>query len=124
MAVQVPYMTKISTCLDITKLFPHAWDETNPTKTTAIKSTDYWWLYQHSGYLLNGAQFLSSFTVVYHDLNGAIYGNETPSHMSEWSIRVWSTKDGMGPWDRNVLIDVERIYQSLLSQIGSFQDNC
>ena len=124
MALPVPYDPKISKCGDITALFPNAWDEKNPTKSAPTKSTTYWWLYQHQGYMLNGAQYLSSFTVIYHDLQGAVKGNEQPSHSSEWSLRIWSTEDGMGPWDRNVLIDVERIYQTLLAEIGSFQDDC
>jgi hypothetical protein len=105
---------------------------------------EHWWVLEHSAYLYSsegkangtqhpgvissgegeedttknhtGTRCESTVTLKYSSVSDAISG-KNPSY-GEWSLRIYSTDDGLGDWDSVVVAAVSNMYQQMLTQVG------
>ena len=141
------YPPAIETCHDLLHMFPWAFPNLPANKQDNKLSTgtiEHWWVLEHSAYLYSsegkaqgtqhpgvistgegeedttkghtGTRCESTVTLKYSSVSDAVSG-KNPSY-GEWSLRIYSTDDGLGDWDSVVVAAVSNMYQQMLTQVG------
>jgi hypothetical protein len=107
--------------------------------TVTLKPPEPWWVYEHNSYLMNipgssattkhpgivagpvnnlselpaSASMVESTVTLQYDSVISAQTSFPPPTYGEWSLRVYGTNSGLGPWDQDVLDVLENMYTAL-----------
>ena len=110
------HFSDVKTCGKVSALFPYCFGEDVDPDAPVQKSGNdvFIWDYSYSDYMFFGTSKVKlSWTLYYDDLESAMDYSKAPTHHSEFSIRIYSPNEGMGPFQRESLDWVAAIYRGV-----------
>ena len=117
----IPFQPIIKTCGDLHRYYPYIWSDDTAHKTATETTPGYWYTGVYEGNFSNGVKFKSDITLKYDTLE-MVYNDNTvsnPPPTGEFSLRIWSTHVGHGPWNETSFNEISEWHQLLLKQFGS-----
>ena len=108
------------TCGDLHHYYPHLWGDNVKKNGLTRTGDEYWYSGVYQGYFDNGVKFKSDVTILYNTLDELEKGTILNDVKGEYSLRIWSTHDGFGPWNQTTFNEVSQWHQQLCEHFGSY----
>jgi len=129
---------KLTTCNDVTALFPWALEDTTEAQRfneISKGSTSVWWEWSYVGHVDSSSevsdseaedregksaettQFKIDYTLEYSSQEHAEKGNKEPKNGSEWSMKIYELSSG--GYDKTIKKNAEKLHADLLKVYGS-----
>ena len=115
----IPYQPTYNKCGDIHALFPYLWSDSSNNKFLNESDPEYWYTGIYSGIFDNGLTFKSDVTLEYTSQEDVGKGVGAVPKSGEYSLRIWSTHLGHGPWDQDAVDEVNDWYYKLVEKFSS-----
>lgn len=112
-------------CAAALRYFPALWPEGEGEgegeAALPVRRREWWWSRAAAGRLPPplGLRWRAAFTLKYASEAEACAGATPPAPRGEWSLRVWSDADGLGPWPPAAEAALQAWYEALLLDLGS-----
>ena len=118
----IPFKPNFLFCKDVYEFYPYLWDTKHNNERLGFTALEYWYTGVYEGVFSNGAKFKSDVTIQYNSLEEMQKGNILDTVTGEYSLRIWSTHNGYGPWNQTTFDEVSGWHQQLCKKFGSYGD--
>lgn len=116
----VVFRPQVSTCQDLSDFFPDLWKDYPhlQNQEVSMREPEWWWQLSQHGRFSDGTKWKSAFTLRYDSLEEAKVGYD-PKQRGEWSLRIYASDEGRGPWNEPLVDEINKLYFRLVEALGS-----
>jgi len=127
--INIPYRHRFQTCGDLRKVYRRMADGIKPSRSDnklgILELYSGWWYeLEHTGILSDGVtKYKTACTIQYPSFEEALVGKK-PINIPEWSIRLWGSHEGTGPFVESTIDQINERYSELLVALENEELPC